>query len=680
MNTDNTNRYSKPTWAFGLFGIVAVLGLVVVLGLAVARVLNPETTLPRPEAAGISNSKLSAFFLSSSGQGATDIINACPKVIKVINTDSGAMTLVNAYKQQCPNGKVLLRVFTSGPELLGDPRTAANTYFNSRLSGALGALGSNISKINYIEAPNEAEEITDWSGGNEANWLREFYLELADLVEAKAANLGICPSIAVGDMGTGGTSTQGAMDNAIKFKMQVSQPMWKHVKDLGGAMCYHAYSYEMTKDAEAERWLPFRYRIMYDYFRNPDGVVPGLDGIPVILSEAGAETLGGHNGGWQNKGLSASQYQDWLAWFDSEIKKDSYVLGATIYAYGSTGKGSSYDIGPIANWLASFIKSGGGSGGGGGTTPTPTPGGGGGGGTTPTPTPTPTPGGGGNQGCNSSSPAPVWACYQNGINGVGRGNCAYCWSQYNGNQTPTPTPGGQSHLECVAATSGGGKVKLNDNAAEIKYEGPWKYVKGGGGTSIMFQQDYHFAPAPLSASTVTKNLGASFTFKFTGDQVGVRLIQGGNRGYADVFIDDVKVDSLNMHTGGAILDTPAWQSAKLACKEHTLKVTQSDKDVDNHGKLVAVDFLEYNKCSGTTGFACAKVAGAGANKDGCTTAGASCTQGGGDGGGSSAATAVSKCWGNPDGVGGRCYDCNGDATINILDFSCFRKNWMQTVN
>lgn len=239
--------------------------------------------------------------------------------------------------------------------------------------------------------------------------------------------------------------------------------------------------------------------------------------------------------------------------------------------------------------------------------------------------------------------------------------------------TPTPIPSGQTHLECLAATSGGSKVKLNDNAAEIKYDGPWQYVKGGGGTSIMFQQDYHFAPAPLSASTVTKNLGASFTLKFTGDQVGVRLIQGGNRGYADVFIDDIKVNSLNMHTGGAILDTPAWQSDKLVCKEHTLKVTQSDTDVDNHGKLVAVDFLEYSKCGGTTAFACAKVSGAGDNKDGCTAVGSTCAK-------TSAATAVSKCWGNPDGVGGRCYDCNGDATINILDFSCFRKNWMQTVN
>lgn len=47
---------------------------------------------------------------------------------------------------------------------------------------------------------------------------------------------------------------------------------------------------------------------------------------------------------------------------------------------------------------------------------------------------------------------------------------------------------------------------------------------------------------------------------------------------------------------------------------------------------------------------------------------------------SSNPTAVSACFGNATGVGGRCYDCNGDATINILDFACFSRRWLNTVN
>ncbi|MBI3559069.1 hypothetical protein HY085_01620 [Candidatus Gottesmanbacteria bacterium] len=39
---------------------------------------------------------------------------------------------------------------------------------------------------------------------------------------------------------------------------------------------------------------------------------------------------------------------------------------------------------------------------------------------------------------------------------------------------------------------------------------------------------------------------------------------------------------------------------------------------------------------------------------------------------------VNACWDNK-GVNGKCYDCNGDGTINILDFSCFQKHWLENV-
>lgn len=42
---------------------------------------------------------------------------------------------------------------------------------------------------------------------------------------------------------------------------------------------------------------------------------------------------------------------------------------------------------------------------------------------------------------------------------------------------------------------------------------------------------------------------------------------------------------------------------------------------------------------------------------------------------------TNTCWGNL-GTGtnaGRCYDCNGDGVINILDFSCFAKRWREQV-
>lgn len=97
--------------------------------------------------------------------------------------------------------------------------------------------------------------------------------------------------------------------------------------------------------------------------------------------------------------------------------------------------------------------------------------------------------------------------------------------------------------------------------------------------------------------------------------------------------------------------------------------------------------------------ACAKVAGGGGNKNGCTTEGAACTSGtvshltcgsnntcqrvngaGTDQCLSEGSTCgqVNACWGN-NGVNGRCYDVNGDAVINILDFSCLSNLWLSNI-
>lgn len=64
---------------------------------------------------------------------------------------------------------------------------------------------------------------------------------------------------------------------------------------------------------------------------------------------------------------------------------------------------------------------------------------------------------------------------------------------------------------------------------------------------------------------------------------------------------------------------------------------------------------------------CVRKRGMRENQDGCTVINAAC---GGE--------AVS-CWGNL-GVNGRCYDCDGNGVINVLDFSCFRKRYGETVN
>ncbi|MCL4390190.1 MAG: hypothetical protein M1484_02070 [Patescibacteria group bacterium] len=106
---------------------------------------------------------------------------------------------------------------------------------------------------------------------------------------------------------------------------------------------------------------------------------------------------------------------------------------------------------------------------------------------------------------------------------------------------------------------------------------------------------------------------------------------------------------------------------------------------------------------------CVAVAGVGNNLNGCTTAGQSCTttQSCSSGqtlcgsscvnlqtdtnncgscsnvcsssqtcvsGSCTNSSQVSSCWGG-GGTNGKCYDCNGDGVVNILDFSCFRAKY-----
>lgn len=88
--------------------------------------------------------------------------------------------------------------------------------------------------------------------------------------------------------------------------------------------------------------------------------------------------------------------------------------------------------------------------------------------------------------------------------------------------------------------------------------------------------------------------------------------------------------------------------------------------------------------------ACKKVDGAGDNKNGCTSEGGACCGTNSDcSSGQTCDTAktpnacsstdeVNSCWGN-GGTSGKCYDCNGDGEVNILDFACFRTKYNQNV-
>ena len=112
--------------------------------------------------------------------------------------------------------------------------------------------------------------------------------------------------------------------------------------------------------------LTLRYRYWYQ-----DMFIPLDLPIPLVITEVGID--GGVEAGrpgpqgvtgwqdfrdyWKNTGLGdnpAEVYVSQLAWYDSEIRKDPYVLGAAIYQAGSYGR-NSFEVEPLIPELTNYM-------------------------------------------------------------------------------------------------------------------------------------------------------------------------------------------------------------------------------------------------------------------------------------------------------------------------------------
>lgn len=109
-------------------------------------------------------------------------------------------------------------------------------------------------------------------------------------------------------------------------------------------------------------WTTLRYRWIYRYALAP----AGLDGVPLVVTEFGCDAVGNNcpgtpSGAWKDLAEFWSRYdgahdpidywrrasagpaeRDWeryyaeqLIWYDREIQKDAYVIGATLFTFGS---------------------------------------------------------------------------------------------------------------------------------------------------------------------------------------------------------------------------------------------------------------------------------------------------------------------------------------------------------
>jgi hypothetical protein len=310
---------------------------------------SPTPTLPWPEALDRPpNSKLGIHVQWNNSAEIMEYVRRMkPRVVKSIG-DYGFFAEI---KQASPSTILLARV--QAPFALdGDPVQAARAYVQQHINTYLANPA-----VDYWEGPNEP----DVKG--RMDWYAAFEAERVRLMAAYGLK------VAIGSFSTG-------VPEWDEFGAFV--PAVREAKAHGGILSLHEYD-APTMDRSAGAGLPghpnhpdrgaltLRYRWWYEDFLKPQGLA-----IPLVISEAGVDGLVANRPGpqkgrgwrdfagyWQEQGLGddgIKAYLNQLAWYDSELRKDSYVIGCTLFTAGAMNDDwKSYDITSILRHIATFL-------------------------------------------------------------------------------------------------------------------------------------------------------------------------------------------------------------------------------------------------------------------------------------------------------------------------------------
>ncbi len=303
-----------------------------------------------PPAPSLSKSRVSIHLIGRYTNGARKIVAAGPRTLKVLGLENGLgaemLAALRDYKSRYPAGKTVLRIYTQWRHnAAATPEANAQDFWNRVLAPPLSLLSqSDRLLIDYLEGPNEGESTPTWQTIADARWFGRFWAALAPTIK----NNGYLPcagSIPVGN--PPGTPSE------IEAKIEAFVPALQACLQAGGAWSYHAYTIQYTTDPGVEYWYSLRYRQFYDFLNRR---YPALASLPMILTEGGVDESGNpQTSGWQARG-TAAKFQNWLTWYDGELRKDPYILGVTLFQSGDSAGWPSFDVEPIADWLAAYLR------------------------------------------------------------------------------------------------------------------------------------------------------------------------------------------------------------------------------------------------------------------------------------------------------------------------------------
>ena len=196
--------------------------------------------------------------------------------------------------------------------------------------------------IKYWEGHNEPV----WSDDEGMGWYAQFEVERMKLM----ADLGLKCVIGNFACGTPPLRLWPAFLPALRVAKQYEAILGLHEYSCPWMWWMTGkHQVDPEEDQEDEGWTTLRYRKVYRQYLIPDGV----GDVPLVITEAGLDPLvnpkplGVSGGAWKqlggfwaehdNEPDKADYYYRQLVWYDEELQKDDYVIGATIFTWGNWG-------------------------------------------------------------------------------------------------------------------------------------------------------------------------------------------------------------------------------------------------------------------------------------------------------------------------------------------------------
>ncbi|HUN22507.1 MAG TPA: hypothetical protein PK299_05160 [Anaerolineales bacterium] len=281
--------------------------------------------------------------------GVVEFAESYKPAVVVAVSDVGFLKDVKA---RSPQTITVGRFPVSQPMGEGDAEQAARDFVN----GQLGAYQANAGYVDYWQGYNEPPT-------NQMDWYARFEATRACEMQAKGFKA------AIGGFGPG----RPEMDEFEKFMPAIEAGIRCGavllLHESAGPNLWLWYSQGLPN----KPWYPDRGALMgrYRYFYR-DILIPRDKVIPLILDEVtvngaiGAGLRAGpSNGGWHdlaNYWISESvtsdpqqYYLDQLIWYDSLLRRDSYVLGAAVG--DCCAQQTSYDLAELLGKLGQYLRS-----------------------------------------------------------------------------------------------------------------------------------------------------------------------------------------------------------------------------------------------------------------------------------------------------------------------------------